>query len=315
MYAKKVVMSIIVLNIFFSAFCAEKKKLSIDRKGNETGVKLLFDEYKKYSSLSAHSRYIRYYPEVAINLFQEALLANRQDAANFYAQHAPLVFIMNNLATEGNAILIGETLPLMYKISDFKVEYDNNELPAYDCSGLQSAVCKTAKGLIKDERYVINIMKTIIKFYTPVDDIKCIKRCCWGKCTARCQERRKAFITHGLAKAGELAIQHDYKNIVNFIYKTKNTFPTKRAIKAANDKQNTVLAQDLKERRKAQLDHPRESFAQSYRLLRQFCCLERYGYGSQVAQPVIKDFRYDSWLGALGLFTEPPGCVRACPKE
>lgn len=315
MYTKKF-LSILLFNLSFFAFCSDVKEPLIDKKDEKKTVKLDFDRHnaRGYLSLLEHSMLVQRYPSIGWELLLEALLCDRQNAVDFYAQRTPLVFIMNKITGEGNIILMRKILPLLCKAPKFEVKYDaDNELPARDYSGLQAAVFLTKNYHRKDEARVREIMNTIINFYTPVNDMKCIKRCCFGSCTALCQERRKAFIAHGLAKAGELAIKHDYRNIVKFIYQQHKAFPTLQAIQAADDKKYTLLAQQLTTRRTAQLCSSPSNLAQSYALLRMFNCInvgiaDGRGYGEQIAWPVIKNIRYGSWLERLL-------CAQACPKE
>jgi|GEM_PF-4191615 len=314
MYAKNIV-SMLLCNLSFFIFCSDTKKPLIDRKDK----KLEFDyqNARGFFSLMSHSADIERYPSGGWYYLCEALQHKRSDAVDYYAQRTPLVAIINELAEEGNRALLQKILPLIHKAPTFEIKYEEEELPALDYSGLQRAVWWTKSRHKKSDAHVKAIMKTIIQFYTPVHDVKCIKRCCFGKCTAQCQNRRKALIEYGCAKAASDAIEGDRWQIITWLFYERGTYVTLDAIQAARNKNNTQLAKQLTTLRLIQRCCPQADVAKSYALLRMFNCIkdakdagvaDGRGYGPQVAQPVITNIRYGSWIGSLP-------CAQACPKE
>jgi len=334
MYAKNVI-RMILLNICLSTFCADKAIPLLETKQNtrktEQKTELVFDRYKAKGRMQlwSHGSWAQGDYKEARQYLVEALEVDHEEAARFYAEHVNTLAVFRYLAADGNINLIDKILPLLCSTpaTSFELKYKRgHDLPASDCSGLVAAVCADRNGKQKSEDTVMKILTTIIKFYAP-KQAACSGRTCWGACTARCQDRRRAFITHGLAKAGELAIQHGYGYVTDLIYHTHQTFPTLQAIQAAENKKLPDLKKQLENLRTTQLTEKRTRSQSSYALLRTFNCIKDVDdskkhagifvgeYLEQLAWPVIKNIRYRSWIGNClsGVMTEPLACTRACP--
>ena len=332
MHTKKLV-SVVLLNFCFSSFCADNAVPLLEIKQDEKKAEqkqLGFDEYKAQGRLQlmSHGSWAQGDSKSARQLLVRALEVDHKDAADFYAARVSTLSVFCRLAADGNITLLGKLLPLLCRTPEFEVRHDRrNELTAFDCSGLMAAVYTTKDGKQKSEDSVRNIITAIINFYDP-KEATCIEDSCLGPCTAQCQERRRAFLTYGLAQAGASAIELGYNYVIDVIYNTHQTFPTREAIKVAMDKKLLILHQKLEGLRATQLSNKDNCPGSSYALLRRFNCIADASkeaslhfisdYASQLAWPVIKNIRYNSWFGSFlsEMWAEPPvACVQLCPKK